>query len=113
MIHRGEILEKAVRNSGYTISFIAKKIHYNRKSMYDFFENALLPLDILIRIGSVINHDFSMSIPELNYIPGRPEVNECELSTKIREVSNEKDNWKEKYYSLLEEHIALLKTTNK
>ena len=37
--YEGEILEKAMRNSGVSIAFIAKKVGYSRRHFYNLFAN--------------------------------------------------------------------------
>jgi hypothetical protein len=110
MKHRGEILEKIVRQSHIPISEIARKIGYNRKSIYDFFHNPELPLDTILKIGKVIRHDFSYDFPELfpfvrNQVHENQEIYETKL---LNECVKEKNEWMHKYIDLLEQHNALL-----
>lgn len=112
MKHRGEIVEKAVRQSGVPISEIARSIGYNRKSMYDFFQKADLGLDIVIQIGKAIRHDFRKDFPEL-FFSDRNEVGEpvedYKSSADLEECIKERNEWMYKYIDLLEQHNALLK----
>ena len=70
MIHRGEIVEKAVRESGFSIVQLAKRMHKSRKWVYNSFENSQLPLDYVLQIGKIIHYDFSLEITEIQR-PGR------------------------------------------
>jgi hypothetical protein len=108
MIHRGEIVEKAVRESGMTLVQLAKRMHKSRKWVYNSFENAQLPLDYVLQIGKIIHYDFSGEIPEV-YRPkiGLPTYNSADLNYLVPEENVA--YWKAKYYSLLEEYTALLK----
>ena len=110
MIHRGEIVEKAVRESGLSIVQLAKRMHKSRKWVYNSFENAQLPLDYVLQIGKVIHHDFSREIPEIHrptsglILVGSPEYTNADETVAY---------WKSKYYNLLEEYTALLKADKK
>jgi hypothetical protein len=65
MKHRGEIVEKAITQSNVPISAIARAIGYDRRSIYNFFDNPDLSLDIIVKIGKAINYDFRKDFPEL------------------------------------------------
>ena len=110
MKHRGEIVEKIIRQSHIPISEIARKIGYNRKSIYDFFHNAELPLDTILKIGKVIRYDFRNEFPEL--FSFKNELNDFPESygnQQLEDCVKEKNEWMFKYISLLEQHNALLK----
>jgi len=98
MIHRGEIVEQAVRSSGHNLSSLAKRLGKSRKWLYDAFENPMLSLEYTIEIEKLIHYDFSDHIPELR----RTYVSN-EESSSLNEPS-----WKDKYIALLEEHQRLL-----
>ncbi|TNE54608.1 MAG: hypothetical protein EP338_07250 [Bacteroidetes bacterium] len=106
MQHRGEIVEQAVRNSGYSITKLANKLGKSRRWLYLTFENPNLSLDHILEIGRLINYDFSGEIDEFKQIsshsvfePGN------EYVPDERSVSY----WKNKYFELLEEYHQLLK----
>ena len=98
MIHRGEIMEQAVRSSGHNLSKLAMRLGKSRKWLYDAFENPMLSLEYMLEIGKLIHYDFSDHIPELR----RTYVSN-EESSSLNEPS-----WKDKYIALLEEHQRLL-----
>lgn len=112
VIHRGEIVEKAVRESGFSIVQLAKRMHKSRKWVYNSFENSLLPLDYVLQIGKIIHHDFSSEIPEIHrpgkglLLVGIPEVEHVNPEETV-------EYWKSKYYNLLEEYTVLLKELKK
>lgn len=112
VIHRGEIVEKAVRESGFSIVQLAKRMHKSRKWVYNSFENSQLPLDYVLQIGKIIHYDFSLEITEIQH-PGRglllvgvPEVGHVNPEETL-------EYWKSKYYNLLEEYTVLLKELKK
>lgn len=107
MQHRGEIIRKAVYNSGYTITEIAKTIGKSRRWMYLMFENSNVSLDVVMKIGKIIRYDFSQEIKEFNSFSTK--INSTFPSDEIEEPSAE--YWKNKYLKLLEDYSELLKAT--
>lgn len=102
MEHRGEIIEKAIRNSGIPLTSIARKIGKSRQWLYLLFQNPSVSLNVVVQIGKIIYYDFSAEIKEL----AKGNVNFKELNETL---SQEEQTWKEKYYQLMEEHLELLK----
>ena len=98
MIHRGEIVEQAVRASGQNLSKLAKRLGKSRKCLYDSFENPNLSLEYVLEISKAIHFDFTEQIPELrrNY------------TNNEGDQAMEETTWKDKYIHLLEEHQKLL-----
>jgi hypothetical protein len=99
MNHRGEVIEKAVRESNIPISRIAKQLKKSRQFVYNIFETPNVPLDLILEIGKIINYDFSSDIKLLR-------------SKTIKEnKKNEEETleyWKNKYIRLLENYNELL-----
>lgn len=108
MQHRGEIIRKAVYNSGYTITEIAKSIGKSRKWMYLMFENSNVSLDVILQIGKIIHYDFTEEIKE--FFPSQKTTNNFSSSHEKEEITPE--YWKNKYLKLLEEYNDLLKRKN-
>ena len=105
MEHRGELLEKAIRNSGVPITVLAKRIKKSRRHIYNLFENANIPLETLLEIGKIINHDFTLDLPKLSqfvYTLNPNEIPKSDLTSETIEY------WKNKYIDLLEKHNILL-----
>ena len=105
MLHRGEIIEKAIRESGYSITTVAQRLGKSRRWMYLLFENPTVSIELILQIGKIIYHDFSLDFPEI--IQGKKVTNEPE--NKGHAIKEEVSFWKEKYFTLLEEYNALLK----
>jgi transcriptional regulator with XRE-family HTH domain len=59
MFHRGQIVEKFVRKSGYSLSKLADKLHISRNTLYNRFSNANLSYRFIQEVGVIINYDFS------------------------------------------------------
>ena len=64
--HRGEILERAVRKSPYSIKTLAKKLGISRITLYNKFKESNLNYDFLLFVGSIIHYDIKAEIPELD-----------------------------------------------
>jgi hypothetical protein len=103
MLHRGEIIEKAIRESGYSITSVAQRLGKSRRWMYFLFENPAVPLDLILQIGKILYHDFSHEIPEI--IQGKFIVSEHEKGM----VQEDAAYWKDKYYQLVDEHLEVVK----
>jgi CRISPR/Cas system-associated exonuclease Cas4 (RecB family) len=107
MQHRGEIVEKAIRQSGYPVSTIAKKLGKSRRWMYLMFDNSQVDIESIISIGKIIHHDFSNEIRELN------SINANSFSEPESGYNKQtKEYWKNKYLKLLENYNELLKKIN-
>ncbi|MFN5711868.1 MAG: hypothetical protein ACK46S_07575 [Bacteroidota bacterium] len=109
MKHKGKIVEKAVRESGISITKICKKLGKTTRWMYYTFENPDVPLDHIFQIGKVINHDFSGDLTEINTFFER-KMNTPSFSPQVTFFKLEKnaDYWKDKYLDLLEKYNTLL-----
>jgi iron-sulfur cluster repair protein YtfE (RIC family) len=108
MTHRGEVLERAVRESGMPITVLAKRLGKSRRHIYDLFQQAQVPVDTLVEIGKIIHHDFSEELPQL--IPSSAYFQSVTVMEPIApyEVDKNADYWKNKYLVLLEKYNALL-----
>ena len=104
MQHKGEIVERAVRQSGFKLTEVAKRVGKSRRWMYDAFGNPDLSIDYVLQIGKVIHHDFTVDINELK---GMKQSFKEPASEYVREEETV-DYWKNKYYQLLEKHNSLL-----
>jgi hypothetical protein len=62
MKHRGEIVEKAIRESGIPITTIAKRLGKTRQWLYLLFDNPIVPLDSVIAIGRIFTITFPMRL---------------------------------------------------
>ncbi len=101
MQHKGEIVEKAIRESGYSITKVVEKLGKSRRWIYHLFQNPNAPIDFILEIGKIIHYDFYSEIEEL-----KPRVH-----SHTPRTSNEDcvEYWKTKYYKLMEDHHKLLK----
>lgn len=110
MQHKGEIVEKYVRQSGISVTRVAKQLHKSRRWLYQVFENPNVPLDYILEIGKVIHHDFSEDINELK------KYRQSEATNYVYDESSDTGSveyWKNKYLNLLEQYNELLIKQNK
>jgi len=103
MLHRGEIIEKAIRESGYSITTVAQRLGKSRRWMYFLFDNPVVPLDLILQIGKIIFHDFSNEIPEI--IQGKFILSESDKGINQYDATY----WKDRYYQLVDEHLIVVK----
>ena len=105
MVHKGEIVEKAVRSSGMSITELSKRLGISRRHIYNIFNSYTLSLELILQIGKIINHDFTLDFSEINNTNKLLPDN----STTVIDEGLGSDYWKNKYLALLEEYNKLLK----
>lgn len=109
MYHRGEIVEKAIRQSGYSITRVAAELGKSRRWMYYVFENRNLSMDLILEIGQIIHYDFSKDLCEFKLTPKNLiEDMFKEYPRRIGDQKKEIENWKNKYMDILEKYNKLL-----
>jgi len=107
MQHKGEILEKAVRESGMSLTKLTQRLSKSRRWIYNAFDNPNVPIDYILEIGKIIHHDFSEDIIELKKY--RKMTTEVSLDHNyLNPENNTTDYWKIKYLNLLEKYNLLL-----
>lgn len=89
--HHGEVLAKAIRNSGYPITKIAVRVGYTRQHFYNLFSKKKINLELLYEIGKIINVNI------LDELKGNAKILKEHVFIKEDEV-----DYKELYYALLE-----------
>ncbi|MCJ8290682.1 MAG: hypothetical protein HRT58_13540 [Crocinitomicaceae bacterium] len=109
MQHKGEVIEKAVRESGFSITRLAERMGKSRRWVYQIFESRIVPVDYILSIGKIIHHDFTEEIKELK-------TYKVSMATQItndqqQSFGSDKDEveyWKNKYLAVLERYNDLL-----
>jgi predicted transcriptional regulator len=92
--HRGEILKKAIEQSGKEVKQLAKETKISRSTLYKAFEDPDPRLEYVFKIGKALNIDFSKDFPE--------------LSTNTTKESEENLTYKIKYMELAEKIIQVM-----
>ncbi|MBT9392233.1 helix-turn-helix domain-containing protein [Hymenobacter sp. NST-14] len=59
MIHQGEILQDAIKNSGISITHLVEELGITRPTIYRKFKDVSLDYSFVTRVGEIIGHDFS------------------------------------------------------
>lgn len=112
MASRGEIVKKVVKESGISVTGLARKISISRAQLYLDFENPEMSFDRILAIGKVLRHDFSQDFKDLpsglislvNEEPAQyvAQLNDCRnklLTTQgqLIDAMNELAQYKKKY----------------
>jgi hypothetical protein len=112
--HHGQIVEKVFRRDGHSISEVARMLNINRRSIYNWFNQAVLRQEIIYKIGHGIMHDFSVEFPEL--FKASDFVFKNKPSASIEEFKKQEPSWqapneaqwREKYLELYPRYKKLL-----
>lgn len=108
MKHRGEIIEKVVRESGISITQVAKQMKKSRRHIYNIFDNPNVPVDIILSLGKIIHHDFSKEFKDLIVAKPYKIENSIDIALDKNTDYGNAEYWKNKYLELLEKYNLLL-----
>ena len=109
MLHRGEIIKKVVHESGYSITTLAKRLNKSRRWVYYIFEKPNVSLDVVLEIGKILHHDFSVEMKGVVlYSTQNKEARTVTDHRIFNSAYEEVQHWKEQYYTLLEKYNDLL-----
>jgi len=106
ILHKGEIIKNAVKETSFSISLLAKRMGKSRQHIYDIFENPSVPIDTILLIGKIIQFDFEDNIKEISNIPSEYKQ---KVMSEIDVTCKDVTYWKNKYFELMEEHKYLMK----
>lgn len=121
MLHQGEILQEAIKNSGISITRIVEELGITRPTIYRKFKDEIVDYSFVKRVGDIINHDFSSQfivtqqsiLPLVTSLPKLPVTNSVP-SRVTPTISADSDPSKQlvalqiKYIALLEAYNELL-----
>ena len=62
--HKGEIVEAAIKQSGYQVKALARELGIARNTLYLKLKNANLDNGFIARIGEIIHYDFASAIED-------------------------------------------------
>ena len=109
MVHRGEIIKMVVHESGYSITTLAKRLKKSRRWVYYTFEKPNVSLDVVLEIGKILHHDFSIEMKGVTLYSTQNQESKTVNDRRIfNSAEEETQHWKEQYYSLLEKYNDLL-----
>lgn len=107
----GQVIEHIVRSENVGVSELSRKLKVSRRTVYNWFSQKTLSLDIICKIGSVIKHDFSKEFPDdferLNAENNNNDYSGNETNTD-ESHSSPVSYWMSKYIKLLEKYNELL-----
>ena len=109
-MHNGETVELVIRRDNISISELSRRLNVSRRSVYNWFAQENLSLEIICKIGEVLNHDFSKDFPSLfNDTDDRViQHNFRDVGYKDDASLNSAQYWRDKYINLLEKHNDFL-----
>jgi hypothetical protein len=107
-IHRGALLDKAVRESSTNISQMVKKLGISRGTFYNHTKDPNLSFEQLTKYGKVIKHDFSQDLPEMKKYAFEEADVPYGVPRTFEEAMEQRDYWRERYYKKQEEFLRLL-----
>ena len=103
--HRGEIVEDAVRKSGFSLKKLSERLKISRNTLYNRFREPELSYEFIREVGNIIHYNFSIDFAELQ--EEIDEVGEGAISYTDRDVA-ELLRLEKKYTGLLERYNKLL-----
>jgi transcriptional regulator with XRE-family HTH domain len=112
MVHKGQEIEKAIRQSGYSITEIAKRLHISRRHLYNIFKMEQPDPSIIIKLEKLLRVPLTLYQHYPESFAGNIEDMEIEYSKENGPLLKQIHYWKEKYILLLEEYNQLLKQIN-
>ncbi|MEM7174162.1 MAG: helix-turn-helix transcriptional regulator [Bacteroidota bacterium] len=94
--HRGQIVRSIIKQSGYSLATLAKRLCVSRTTLYNQFDNQNMSYDFIINVGYIIGFDFSIIFPNI--------LEKQDVKINYYEFASVKDE----YISLLEKYNELL-----
>ena len=101
-LHRGQLLEDAVKACRLKKEEVASKAGYQRTSYYKHIREPELPYHILTAYGKAIRHDFTEYLPEMPKYMIEEADSQYNQPASLEEARRLIDHWKTKYIDLLE-----------
>ena len=63
MTHRGQIVANIIRKRGHPLTRLANKLGISRNTLYSNLENPTSAYSFMIKVGTVLHHDFTKEFP--------------------------------------------------
>lgn len=112
IINNDGLIERVVRNK-ISISELSRILDVSRTSIYNWFQQPQLSLDIVCKIGYVIDYDFGNDFPDA-FAKAGDRIMANLVKEKMDDAqyyTNSVQYWMNKYITLLEKHTELLNNT--
>ena len=110
--HKGEIVEAAIKQSGYQIKALAKKLGIARNTLYTKMKEANLDDEFILKIGKIIHYDFSLDLKDLassNSLYAEDSKGHYQVNLHRNPDFIELKKLNDKYLQLLEDYNKLCK----
>nr|WP_294869889.1 hypothetical protein [uncultured Pedobacter sp.] len=110
-VNAGEIVELAVRRKNINISELSRRMQVNRRTLYNWFQQKQLPIDVIREIGKAIDYDFYSEFKDEFHKYGWSDIQDGALNPERTEQNSNQDiltHWMQKYITLLEEYNFLI-----
>lgn len=111
-LHRGNIVKKAFEASGYKKIKICDELKISRPTFDRYLEVADLEVEFILKVGKLINYDFSGEIPEVKTISddslGDLELKDLKDVSSVFELRKLVMLYKNKYFDTLEKYTSIL-----
>ncbi|WP_214228055.1 helix-turn-helix domain-containing protein [Pedobacter sp. B4-66] len=112
----GEIVELVIRRKNINISKLSRRMEVNRSTLYSWFKQKQLPIEVIRAIGKAIDHDFSEEFRDEFNKRGSSDIGHSPLNPATIEQDNNQEivtYWMQKYIILLEEYNAAVNHLHK
>jgi len=101
-VHRGQILDNAIREKGITFAAAAKRCKISRRTLYNYLENPELPWQKIIEFEENLQLDLGKYFTQLR------KYKSVNAEPLILKESQEAVYWRNKYIELLERYALHL-----
>ena len=101
-VHRGQILENAIRENGITFAAAAKRCKISRRTLYNYLENHDLPWQKIIEFEETLQLDLGKHFTQLR------KYKSVKAEPLILQEPQEAVYWGNKYIDLLERYALHL-----
>lgn len=107
-MNKGEIVERVIRRNNLSISELSRRLRVSRRSIYNWFGQADLSLDVICKIGEILDYDFSADFPDLSIRKKNRLFDGNHLESQDETQQYSASYWRDKYINLLEKHNQIL-----
>lgn len=118
MLHQGEILQNAIKNSGISITRIVEELGITRPTIYRKFKEEVIDYNFVKKVGDIINHDFSHEFtsiqqPVVPFVTSvtKPSVTNA-VTSRVTQLPVTDSDIARQLFALQGKYIALLEAYN-
>jgi transcriptional regulator with XRE-family HTH domain len=99
----GELVEKAIRKKGLTITEIAVSMEVSRRTVYNWFKEEVINVTVLNKLSRILAYDFSSSNSNIQQVTAY-----ISSPTEQQLATQDDAYWQDQYIALLERYSELL-----